>query len=146
MVGPGTGVAPFRAFLQERKVTGAKGKNWLFFGEQTRAKDFLYEDELTALQADGTLAELDIAFSRDQAAEDLRAGQDAREPAPSSGRGCRQARTSTSAATAPAWPRTWTPSCTSIAETHGGKTPEEAAADVEAMKKEKRYKKDVITA
>src|SRR5712675_2630000 len=49
MVGPGTGVAPFRAYLQERRTTGAKGKNWLFFGEQTRAKDFLYEHELTAL-------------------------------------------------------------------------------------------------
>ena len=67
MVGPGTGVAPFRAYLQERKVTGASGKNWLFFGEQKRALDFLYEDELTRLQADGVLTKLDVAFSRDQA-------------------------------------------------------------------------------
>ena len=69
MVGPGTGVAPFRAYLQERKTTGAPGKNWLFFGEQKRAADFLYESELAQLQADGFLTKLDTAFSRDQAAK-----------------------------------------------------------------------------
>jgi len=67
MVGPGTGVAPFRAFLQERRATGAKGRNWLFFGDQRAASDFLYRDELRALQADGYLTRLDVAFSRDQA-------------------------------------------------------------------------------
>jgi sulfite reductase (NADPH) flavoprotein alpha-component len=66
MVGPGTGIAPFRAFLEERTATGAKGKNWLFFGDQRAATDFLYRDELTALQAAGTLTRLDLAFSRDQ--------------------------------------------------------------------------------
>lgn len=66
MIGPGTGIAPFRAFLEERRATGAKGRNWLFFGDQSRASDFLYQDELTALQADGTLTRLDLAFSRDQ--------------------------------------------------------------------------------
>src|SRR5205807_4123594 len=66
MVGPGTGIAPFRAFLQERKVTGASGKNWLFFGDQTRAGDFLYESELTTWQKDGLLTQLHLAFSRDQ--------------------------------------------------------------------------------
>jgi len=66
MVGPGTGIAPFRAFLEERKATGAKGKNWLFFGDQARATDFLYDDELTAMQAEGSLTRLDLAFSRDQ--------------------------------------------------------------------------------
>src|SRR6266705_6090533 len=59
MVGPGTGVAPFRAYLQERKAIGAKGKSWLFFGEQRRASDFLYEEELTAMEKDGTLTRLD---------------------------------------------------------------------------------------
>jgi sulfite reductase (NADPH) flavoprotein alpha-component len=67
MVGPGTGVAPFRAFLQERVATGATGRNWLFFGDQRRATDFLYEEEWLALQAEGKLARLDLAFSRDQA-------------------------------------------------------------------------------
>lgn len=67
MVGPGTGIAPFRAFLEERAVRGARGRNWLFFGEQRRAFDFLYEEELLAWQRQGVLTRLDTAFSRDQA-------------------------------------------------------------------------------
>ncbi|HYL34022.1 MAG TPA: sulfite reductase subunit alpha [Stellaceae bacterium] len=66
MIGPGTGIAPFRAFLQERRENGAKGRNWLFFGDQRRATDFLYEDELIAWHKDGLLSRLDVAFSRDQ--------------------------------------------------------------------------------
>jgi sulfite reductase (NADPH) flavoprotein alpha-component len=67
MVGPGTGVAPFRAFLEERQVRGAGGDNWLFFGDQHAASDFLYRDEFEAMRADGLLTRLDTAFSRDQA-------------------------------------------------------------------------------
>ena len=67
MVGPGTGIAPFRAFLEERAATGAKGKNWLFFGDQKRAADFLYAEQLTAWHKSGFLTRLDLAFSRDQA-------------------------------------------------------------------------------
>ncbi|MFC7483615.1 hypothetical protein ACFQX7_31360 [Luedemannella flava] len=66
MVGPGTGVAPFLAFLRERQVRGARGPNWLFFGEQRRATDFYYADELTDLHEQGVLTQLDLAFSRDQ--------------------------------------------------------------------------------
>ena len=66
MVGPGTGVAPFRAFMQERVATGATGRNWLFFGDQHRATDYLYEEEWTQWQAQGKLARADLAFSRDQ--------------------------------------------------------------------------------
>lgn len=66
MVGPGTGIAPFRAFLQERSATGAKGKNWLFFGDQRRDFDFLYQSELEKFQKNGVLTRLDTAFSRDQ--------------------------------------------------------------------------------
>ncbi|MEU4561530.1 bifunctional nitrate reductase/sulfite reductase flavoprotein subunit alpha [Actinoplanes sp. NPDC023936] len=66
MVGPGTGVAPFLGFLEERRATGATGPNWLFFGEQRRATDFYYEQELAALHESGTLTRLDLAFSRDQ--------------------------------------------------------------------------------
>ncbi|MBI1372399.1 MAG: sulfite reductase subunit alpha [Phycisphaera sp.] len=66
MVGPGTGVAPFRAFLQERAAVGAKGRNWLFFGDQRRSADFLYEHELARWIEDGVLTRLDTAFSRDQ--------------------------------------------------------------------------------
>ena len=66
MVGPGTGIAPFRAFLQERAASGLKGRTWLFFGDQHEATDFLFAPELRAWLADGTLARLDLAFSRDQ--------------------------------------------------------------------------------
>lgn len=65
MVGPGTGIAPFRAFLQERQATGAQGKNWLFFGDQHQEHDFIYREELTAWQESGLLTRLDLAFSRD---------------------------------------------------------------------------------
>jgi sulfite reductase (NADPH) flavoprotein alpha-component len=66
MVGPGTGVAPFRGFLHERRANGAHGKNWLFFGEQHSATDFYYRDELEAMRKDGLLTRLSLAFSRDQ--------------------------------------------------------------------------------
>jgi sulfite reductase (NADPH) flavoprotein alpha-component len=69
MVGPGTGIAPFRAFLQERKATGSTGKNWVFFGDQRQSTDFLYEEELLDYQKTGLLTRLDLAFSRDQAAK-----------------------------------------------------------------------------
>ena len=67
MIGPGTGIAPFRAFLEERRVTGATGHNWLFFGNPRRASDFLFEDELSGYHRDGFLTRLDTAWSRDQA-------------------------------------------------------------------------------
>lgn len=66
MIGPGTGIAPFRGFLHERRALGHKGKNWLFFGERSSATDFLYRSELEAMHADGHLTRLDTAFSRDQ--------------------------------------------------------------------------------
>jgi sulfite reductase (NADPH) flavoprotein alpha-component len=69
MVGPGTGVAPFIGFLEQRRALGHRGPNWLFFGEQHRATDFYYEEELAAFRADGTLDRLDTAFSRDQRAK-----------------------------------------------------------------------------
>ncbi|GGJ79423.1 bifunctional reductase [Pseudomonas matsuisoli] len=66
MIGPGTGVAPFRAFLQERRARGDTGRNWLFFGEQHEASDFYYRDELLGFHHDGLLTHLSLAFSRDQ--------------------------------------------------------------------------------
>ncbi|WP_028230150.1 bifunctional nitrate reductase/sulfite reductase flavoprotein subunit alpha [Paraburkholderia mimosarum] len=66
MVGPGTGVAPFRGFLHERQARGDTGRNWLFFGEQHAATDFYYRDELEQMHKDGHLDRLDLAFSRDQ--------------------------------------------------------------------------------
>lgn len=67
MVGPGTGIAPFRAFLEERRAIGAHGATWLFFGDRRRATDFLHREELEGFLADGTLSRLDLAFSRDGA-------------------------------------------------------------------------------
>ncbi|MBI3706965.1 MAG: sulfite reductase subunit alpha [Proteobacteria bacterium] len=66
MIGPGTGIAPFRAFLAERRAVGAGGRNWLFFGDRHRDHDFLYRDEMMEWQADGLLTRLDTAFSRNQ--------------------------------------------------------------------------------
>jgi sulfite reductase (NADPH) flavoprotein alpha-component len=65
MIGPGTGIAPFRAFLHERKMTNAPGRNWLFFGHQRRQCDFFYEEELSAMHAAGLLTKLTLAWSRD---------------------------------------------------------------------------------
>jgi sulfite reductase (NADPH) flavoprotein alpha-component len=67
MIGPGTGIAPFRAFLEERQAKGQMGDNWLFFGEQREKMDFLYKDQLQGMHRDGVLTRLDTAFSRDQA-------------------------------------------------------------------------------
>jgi sulfite reductase (NADPH) flavoprotein alpha-component len=66
MVGPGTGIAPFRAFLADRAATGARGRTWLFFGDQHRQSDFLYGPTLEGWIKDGTLSRMDLAFSRDQ--------------------------------------------------------------------------------
>ena len=67
MIGPGTGVAPFRAFLEERQATGQPGENWLFFGEQREKLDYLYREQFQGMHRDGVLTRLDTAFSRDQA-------------------------------------------------------------------------------
>ncbi|MUL80549.1 MULTISPECIES: sulfite reductase flavoprotein subunit alpha [unclassified Mycolicibacterium] len=69
MIGPGTGIAPFRAFLQDRQAAAAPGRSWLFFGDRRRATDFLYGEELTGFAESGTLTRLDVAFSRDQDAK-----------------------------------------------------------------------------
>lgn len=66
MVGPGTGIAPFKAFLEERDAREAKGKNWLFFGDQTESQDFIYKDFLMEMKNKSVLTRLDLAFSRDQ--------------------------------------------------------------------------------
>ena len=65
MVGPGTGVAPFRAFVQERRATEASGRSWLFFGDRTFTHDFLYQLEWQDALKDGALTRMDVAFSRD---------------------------------------------------------------------------------
>ena len=69
MIGPGTGIAPFRAYLQERQVVGAKGKNWLFFGSQKSVCNYFYKDEFEGMEKDGFLTRLSLAWSRDQASK-----------------------------------------------------------------------------
>lgn len=142
MVGPGTGVAPFRAYLQERKALGGGGKNWLFFGEQRRESDFLYGDELGALQTEGVLTRLDLAFSRDQeqkvyvqhrmreASAELYAWLEAGAHFFVCGDGERMAKDVDAELHA-------------IVAREKGCTPEVAAEYVDALKKSKRYKKDV---
>jgi sulfite reductase (NADPH) flavoprotein alpha-component len=142
MVGPGTGVAPFRAYLQERKAVGGGGKNWLFFGEQRRDSDFLYGGELEALQAEGVLTRLDLAFSRDQeqkvyvqhrmreASAELYAWLEAGAHFFVCGDGERMAKDVDAELQA-------------IVGRESGCSAEAAAEYVEAMKKAKRYKKDV---
>ena len=66
MVGPGTGLAPFKAFLEERDARNAQGKNWLFFGDQTERHDFIYKDILIGMKDRGLINNLSLAFSRDQ--------------------------------------------------------------------------------
>jgi sulfite reductase (NADPH) flavoprotein alpha-component len=66
MIGPGTGIAPFRSFLHERRALNHTGRNWLFFGERSAATDFLYREEVESMHKDGHLTRLDLAFSRDQ--------------------------------------------------------------------------------
>jgi sulfite reductase (NADPH) flavoprotein alpha-component len=142
MVGPGTGVAPFRAYLQERKALGGHGKNWLFFGEQRRDSDFLYQSELLGMQEEGTLSRLDLAFSRDQtekvyvqhrmkeASSELFAWLEEGAHFFVCGDGERMAKDVDAELHA-------------IVQREKGCSVEEAAEYVDALKKSKRYKKDV---
>ena len=142
MVGPGTGIAPFRAFLEERQATGAPGDNWLFFGEQREALDFLYKDQLQGMHKSGVLKRLDTAFSRDQAkkiyvqdrmtenAAELFAGLERGAFFYVCGDATRMAKDVETAL------------LDSIAKGMDG-TPEQALEYLETMKKQKRYQRDV---
>lgn len=142
MVGPGTGIAPFRAFLEERLTTGAKGDSWLIFGDQHEATDFLYQNQLESYLEDGTLDRLDTAWSRDQA-EKVYVQDRMRENGAElyswlekgarfyvCGDASRMAKDVDAAL------------CELIAE-HGKRSEEDAKAYVDSLKKEKRYLRDV---
>lgn len=141
MIGPGTGLAPFRGFLEERDARGARGRNWLFFGDQSRAWGFYYEPELTAWEQGGFLR-LDLAFSRDQphkiyvqhrmreSARDFYTWlEDGAEVFICGDKGRMAADVQRELA--------------HIVETEGGRTPEQAAEYIVAMKKAHRLKLDV---
>ncbi len=142
MVGPGTGIAPFRAFLHERKATGAKGKNWLLFGDQRAATDFLYRDELAALMHDGVLTRLDTAFSRDQA-EKLYVQQRMLENAAELYAWLESAAHFYVCGDASRMAKDVDAALHQVVERAGGKTPEQAAAYVQSLKAAKRYARDV---
>jgi sulfite reductase (NADPH) flavoprotein alpha-component len=142
MVGPGTGIAPFRAFLEERESCAASGKNWLFFGDQKFASDFLYQDQITAWKKAGHLTRLDLAFSRDQAekiyvqhrmlenGDELWRWLEAGAHFYVCGDAARMAKDVDAA-------------LHQIVQTAGGKSPEAANEYVQNLKTRKRYQRDV---
>ena len=142
MVGPGTGIAPFRAFLQEREVLGAPGKSWLFFGDRNRATDFLYEEEIKAWRGKGVLHRLDTAFSRDQP-EKIYVQQRMLENAAELWRWLEEGGYFYVCGDASRMAKDVDEALHRIVEEAGGKSKEEAAAYVEELKKTKRYRKDV---
>lgn len=141
MVGPGTGVAPFRAYLEERQALGAKGRNWLFFGEQRRASDFLYEAQFTDWVNQGFLR-LDTAFSRDQA-EKIYVQHRLAEHGADVWRWLDEGAEFFVCGDKERMAGDVHAELLRIVEKHGGKTPEQAAEYLEEMKKAKRYKRDV---
>jgi len=142
MVGPGVGIAPFRAFVQDRVASGTTGRNWVFSGDQHRAYDFIYEDEWLDYLARGQVHRLDLAWSRDQAHK-IHVQDKMREHAASFGRGSPEARTSTSAATPGKWPGASMPRCTKSSPSRAAWMPPPPVEYVKRMKKEKRYQRDV---
>jgi sulfite reductase (NADPH) flavoprotein alpha-component len=143
MVGPGTGIAPFRAYLQERQVTGAGGKNWLFFGAQHVNCDFAYEEDFDTFMKEGILTRLDCAWSRDQAQKIYVQHKMAENAADiwkwidAEGAQffvCGDARTMAKDVDA---------TLRKIVQEQGGKSVDQANEYVEKLKSEKRYKRDV---
>jgi len=142
MVGPGTGIAPFRAFVQERAAAGAKGRNWLFFGNRHSKTDFFYEEEWREALAQGRLTRLDTAFSRDQPTKVYvqdRIRENAAEIWKWIGGGahlyvCGDARHMAKDVDA---------ALRDTAAKEGGMAPAEAAAYLTQMKKDRRYQRDV---
>ncbi|MFJ9247225.1 molybdopterin-dependent oxidoreductase [Streptomyces sp. NPDC101776] len=142
MVGPGTGVAPFVGFLQERRALGHQAPNWLFFGEQHRATDFYYEEELTELLAEGTLARLDTAFSRDQRAK-VYVQDRMREHGPELWHWLREGAHFYVCGDASRMAKDVDRALRDIAVAHGGLDEAEAGAYVKQLAAAKRYVRDV---
>jgi sulfite reductase (NADPH) flavoprotein alpha-component len=142
MVGPGTGIAPFRAFLEEREATKAPGKNWLFFGDQKRATDFLYHDQITAWVKSGFLTRLDTAFSRDQE-EKIYVQTRMLQAASELWQWLEEGAHFYVCGDAKRMAKDVDDALHQIIQTQGNKTAEEAAAYVADMKKTKRYARDV---
>ncbi|MFD8715003.1 molybdopterin-dependent oxidoreductase [Streptomyces anulatus] len=142
MVGPGTGVAPFLGFLEERRALGHPGPNWLFFGEQHRATDFYYRDELDALSRSGTLTRLDTAFSRDQRAK-VYVQDRMREHGAQLWSLLRDGAHLYVCGDASRMAKDVDRALRDIAVAHGGLDPDAAAAQVKQLASDRRYVRDV---
>jgi sulfite reductase (NADPH) flavoprotein alpha-component len=142
MVGPGTGVAPFRAFVEHRAATGATGKNWLFMGDQKYLFDFLYQLEWQDHLKSGALSRLDVAFSRDQP-EKIYVQQKMLEHGAELYAWLEQGAYFYVCGDATRMAADVHEALVSIVEKHGGKSRETAEAYVEDLKKSKRYQRDV---
>jgi sulfite reductase (NADPH) flavoprotein alpha-component len=142
MIGPGTGIAPFRAFAQERVATGATGRNWLFFGDQHQATDYLYGDEWKRLLAEGRMARVDLAFSRDQH-QKIYVQDRMREAAAELWAWLKGGAHFYVCGDAHRMAKDVDAALHQIAAEHGGMDAAQAAEYVKQMKKDKRYQRDV---
>jgi sulfite reductase (NADPH) flavoprotein alpha-component len=142
MIGPGTGVAPFRAFLQERRAIGAPGRNWLFFGHQRSNFDFFYEDEFKEMKASGLLTRLSLAWSRD-GAEKIYVQDRMREVGRDLWGWLADGAHIYVCGDAKRMAKDVEIALVDIVAQHGVRSPEEAAAFVTDLKKKGRYQQDV---
>jgi len=142
MVGPGTGIAPFRAFIEERAETEAKGDSWLFFGDQQYNEDFLYQLEIQDHLKSGALSRLDVAFSRDQP-EKVYVQHKMEEQAAELWAWLEKGAHFYVCGDAARMAKDVNDTLLDIISTQGGKTPEEAAEYLKALKTDKRYQRDV---
>jgi sulfite reductase (NADPH) flavoprotein alpha-component len=142
MVGPGTGIAPFRAFLEERRAIGASGKNWLFYGHQRVASDFFYADELNFMQESGLLTRLSLAWSRD-GAEKFYVQDRLRESGRMVWAWLNEGAHVYICGDAKRMARDVERALVDIAAVEGKQSPEEAALFVAGLKKSGRYQADV---
>lgn len=142
MVGPGTGIAPFRAFVQEREGNSAGGRNWVFFGDQHEATDYLYGDEWKNYVAQGDVHKLDLAWSRDQA-EKVYVQDKMRENGAELWSWLQGGAIFYVCGDAKRMAKDVDQALHDIAAEHGGMSAEEATAYVKQLKKDKRYQRDV---
>ncbi|WP_018969221.1 assimilatory sulfite reductase (NADPH) flavoprotein subunit [Rubritalea marina] len=142
MVGPGTGIAPFRAFIEERGETEAKGETWLFFGDQRYTYDFLYQLELQDHLKSGALNKLDVAFSRDQP-EKVYVQDKMLEQGAEIYKWLEAGAFFYVCGDAERMAKDVNQALIDIVSEHGGKSADDAAAYIEALKKDKRYQRDV---
>lgn len=142
MIGPGTGIAPFIAFLQERKQTKASGKNWLFFGNPRSATDFLYQEQLEAFQKEGLLHQLTTAFSRDQD-EKIYVQDRLIEEAPEIFKWLEEGACFYVCGDAPRMAKDVDYALYLVIQTQGSMSGDEASAYINRLKKAKRYCRDV---